>query len=327
MVPEDFQGQKITKMLARSNNKRAALSNCLSRKVRLFTPLQLIHNGTVYNYVLNLQGDVQQVRHTNGTVVATYLYNAWGQVIQTSGWMADINPLRYRGYYFDTITALYYLQSRYYDPWIGRFINADAYVSTGQLILGFNMFAYCNNNPVNMVDPDGYNPIGTLRRMPRIWRSLSVSRETGGAIGLIAASTLVLREIIGTPVTNNAARRVTTRPNAQPIPAPIPIPTVRIERQSNRAPQYQAAWLNRATGHIATGSPLTFDQARDRVLRGGDIMAANQGAAFALVSSIPGGSIGLENHGRGRPGYFWHYHVSVSSNPRVHIWFLGPRLF
>jgi len=66
-----------------------------------------------------------------------------------------VNPFRYRGYYYDTETGLYYLQSRYYDPEIGRFINADGLVSTGQGVLGNNMFAYCENNWVNFSDPSG----------------------------------------------------------------------------------------------------------------------------------------------------------------------------
>ncbi len=69
--------------------------------------------------------------------------------------MANINPLRYRGYYYDRETGFYYLQSRYYHPFTGRFISADSYASTGQGLLGFNMFAYCNNNPVNGCDPCG----------------------------------------------------------------------------------------------------------------------------------------------------------------------------
>ena len=123
-------------------------------------PLQLIFNGRIYNYVLNLQGDVQQIRRaTDGVVVATYLYNAWGQLLSSTGSMAESNPIRYRGYFWCSAAEMYYLQSRFYDPVIGRFINADATwvlgVEQGSL-LQYNLFAYCLNNPVNFVDPDGY---------------------------------------------------------------------------------------------------------------------------------------------------------------------------
>jgi len=122
-------------------------------------PIQFIRNGVVHNYVLNLQGDVQQIRRADtGAVVATYLYNAWGQLISSSGTLANINPLRYRGKYWCASSGFYYMQSRYYCPAIGRFINADSYVSTGVGFLGFNMFAYCNNNPVMFVDHDGRRP-------------------------------------------------------------------------------------------------------------------------------------------------------------------------
>ena len=96
------------------------------------------------------------------TKVATYTYtDAWGNhsVSYTNGGGstgAQYNPFRYRGYYYDTDLEMYYLQSRYYDPNTCRFINADGYVSTGQGLTGYNMFAYCGNNPVNEVDPSGY---------------------------------------------------------------------------------------------------------------------------------------------------------------------------
>lgn len=85
---------------------------------------------------------------------AEYTYDAWGSVIAESGTYGyeTLNPLRYRGYYFDTETGFYYLQSRYYDPALGRFINADSYASTGQGFLGYNMFAYCGNRPLVTVD-------------------------------------------------------------------------------------------------------------------------------------------------------------------------------
>ena len=123
-------------------------------------PVQMIHNGNTFNYVLNLQGDVQQIRCAwTGEVVATYMYNAFGEIWGAEGRMARINPLLYRGYFLCSSLGMYYLQSRYYDPWIGRFINADATwvlgVNQGSL-LQFNLFAYALNNPVMLVDPTGF---------------------------------------------------------------------------------------------------------------------------------------------------------------------------
>ena len=95
----------------------------------------------------------------DGNVKVEYTYDAWGKILSISGPMADtlgaVNPLTYRGYVYDAETDLYYLESRYYNPAVGRFINGDALVSTGQGMLGNNMFAYCMNNPVNRLDAQG----------------------------------------------------------------------------------------------------------------------------------------------------------------------------
>ena len=85
----------------------------------------------------------------------TGLVNASGTMAATLG---AVNPLRYRGYVYDTETGLYYLNSRYYNPTWGRFVNADGYASTGQGFTGDNMFAYCNDNPVNYKDSEGTEP-------------------------------------------------------------------------------------------------------------------------------------------------------------------------
>ena len=108
-----------------------------------------------YYYVLNLQGDVVKLIQANGHVVAQYTYDAWGNLLDSGGNLAEVNPLRYRGYYYDSETGFYYLQSRYYDPVNRRFINADSYQSTGQGFVGTNMFAYCNNNPITAIDESG----------------------------------------------------------------------------------------------------------------------------------------------------------------------------
>ena len=127
-------------------------------------PFSLIYtNGTAqpvtYYYVLNYQGDVVNLVTAAGSPAATYRYNAWGEILEATGEMAEINPLRYRGYYYDTETGFYYLQSRYYDPANHRFINADSYTGTGQGFLGFNMFSYCRNMPTIRKDASGTDDV------------------------------------------------------------------------------------------------------------------------------------------------------------------------
>ena len=119
-----------------------------------------------YYYEFNLQGDIIGIIDSTGTRVVEYTYGAWGDILSITGTLADTigqkNPLRYRGYYYDAETGFYVTGTRYYDPEIGRFINADGYVSTGQGLLGNNMFAYCGNNPINRKDPSGEGWITAL---------------------------------------------------------------------------------------------------------------------------------------------------------------------
>ena len=120
---------------------------------------------TLYYYVLNAQGDVIALLNANGTLAASYNYGAWGNYsvhddkgakITKASFIGHINPLRYRGYYYDRETRLYYLQSRYYDFANCRFINADTFATTdANGFLSANMFAYCENNPVMRTDEDG----------------------------------------------------------------------------------------------------------------------------------------------------------------------------
>ena len=119
--------------------------------------LGFTYTGTPYYYIKNVQGDVYKVVNASGTEVASYTYDPWGKVISSSGSMANINPIRYRSYYYDTETGFYYLQSRYYDPETGRFINADGinYLGVNGTVLSFNLFAYCENNPVLHKDSSG----------------------------------------------------------------------------------------------------------------------------------------------------------------------------
>ena len=127
------------------------------------------HTQTKYRFVKNAQGDIIQIRYQSDAVVANYTYDAWGALlsvtdengaaITASAHIALRNPIRYRGYLYDSETGFYYVSSRYYDPEIGRWINADdAIAGVGGDVRGYNLFSYCMNNPVNMSDHTGHWP-------------------------------------------------------------------------------------------------------------------------------------------------------------------------
>ena len=128
--------------------------------------LGITYGGENYYFRKNFRNDVLAILNASGEVVVEYSYDPWGNILAVTGTLASTlgadNPFRYRGYYYDTETGFYYVSSRYYDPEVGRYLNADGYVSTGQGILGNNMFAYCGNNPVNNCDPSGQFFISAL---------------------------------------------------------------------------------------------------------------------------------------------------------------------
>ena len=155
----------------------------------------------LYYYLVNAQGDVAAILDSSGTMVAFYDYDAWGnctvydssaKVLTDPTSIANINPLRYRGYYYDAETGFYYLQSRYYDPAICRFINADTFATTdANGFLSANMFAYCENNPINNSDPTGKLLLGAML--------------AGAAVGVLSefAGNVICNLVTGRPLDEN----------------------------------------------------------------------------------------------------------------------------
>ena len=147
-----------------------------------------------YYYIYNVQGDVIALADAStGKLVVTYTYDAWGKLVKledtTANSVGTLNPFRYRGYYYDTETSLYYLQTRYYDPEVGRFINADAFASTDiSGVLSTNMFAYCENRPTIGSDPTGE------------WVHILIGAAVG-AVGSLASQ--VLSDVIASAATGN----------------------------------------------------------------------------------------------------------------------------
>ena len=128
----------------------------------------IIYDDAAYYFHKNLQGDVIGIKNAYGVLVARYTYDAWGNVIavtdedgfdvfDNAAHVANANPFRYRGYYYDAEIEMYYLQSRYYDPVVGRFINADNinWLTMDQTVLNTNLYCYCTNDPVNNSDCNG----------------------------------------------------------------------------------------------------------------------------------------------------------------------------
>jgi RHS repeat-associated protein len=125
-------------------------------------------DAVTYYFAHNWRGDITSIYDGDGNMVAKYEYDVWGNVLTVTNsnnseitdpnHIANLNPFRYCSYYYDSESGLYYLMSRYYDPVVHRFLNADGYFQSGDNILDTNMNAYCQNNPIMNSDPTGNHP-------------------------------------------------------------------------------------------------------------------------------------------------------------------------
>ena len=122
-------------------------------------------NGEAYFYRKNLQGDIIEVLDRDGNRMVRYEYDAWGKCTEYASddatQIVELNPYRYRGYYYDTETGLYYLRSRYYDPELGRFLNADEVMGANDDHASYTLYTYCGNCPADRCDKTGF-----------VWRKL-----------------------------------------------------------------------------------------------------------------------------------------------------------
>ena len=159
----------------------------------------MVTGGKHYFYQRNLQNDIIALVDESGDTVVNYTYDSWGKVLSITGSRKDtigqLNPFRYRGYYYDKETGMYYLKNRYYDPELRRFICADGQVNSGSL--GKNMYAYCENNPVNFADYNGCFATsigallgkfvaGTIKKFVATVAKKAASAVAGFAAGFVA---------------------------------------------------------------------------------------------------------------------------------------------
>lgn len=139
------------------------------------------YNEDNYYYEKNLQEDIIGIINNNYDRVVTYEYNSWGQIVSVIDALGNIitdtnhigivNPFRYRSYYYDEETNLYYLNSRYYNPKNGRFISPDSVLGANSDLLSYNLYIYLSNNPINDFDPDGLGLFSKIKNLIKNWKS------------------------------------------------------------------------------------------------------------------------------------------------------------
>jgi RHS repeat-associated protein len=250
--------------------------------------------------------------------VVSYTYDTWGKLISTTGSLAGTigvkNPYRYRGYRYDIETGLYYLQSRYYNPDWGRFINADGITGVEGELLTHNMFAYCVNNPVNMQDLSGF-----LHQYAS-YSSIIISTIAGmikvGLVSILSASILPYIAIgvivVGGVSYYNNKQTLAVQREATRIKATI---------KPNSKNRYWGA--NLSWKGVTLGKPLTLDQAISEVKAGRNVFAVTKSEARIVAQAASTHPVCDPEIDKGKEivtGYYYHFHTNVKNG--AHVWYL-----
>ena len=309
-----------------------------------------LNNSADYYYLRNLQGDIVGIYDDQGNIVCRYTYDAWGNVISvkdsggtsitSATHIANLNPIRYRGYYYDTETKLYYLQTRYYNPEWGRFLNADSLFVAGAGLVSSNMFAYCGNNPVMGSDPSGMDAEADVLRRAN---ALEI------AAGLLMAWVFVVIISGGTQtpdIGEMAARALADAAGAiseATMRAAVAItdifavnPAKQAHNEIYKETREHPTWYWRATRRyvtigknkleyvLLTGALTSVTEAAEYVDSGGSVFAGSRVAALELAKrckKYDGSDPQIDKNKKvgysGDGCYYWHYHAGAS-----HIWFL-----
>lgn len=295
----------------------------------------LNYNGVIYYYIKNYQNDIIGLLDSNYNIVAKYEYDSFGNIINITdennndisndtNHIANINPFRYRSYYYDKETKLYYLNSRYYNSDWCRFINMDSY--GGELrghILSHNTYAL--NNPIVNYDSDGNFAFAI--GIPAIAKGILALATTLVAYnalkGLITTAVTSIagalnNPYVGTKTKNKEKSKATTKSTTKTSTKVLPI--------SQYAPQQSEAIKPCTTakiskGDVVRGERLTIEETINHVKMNNDVMCDTRISAYSVASQFAGFYEDPAHH-NGAKGYYPHFHPWNGPN-HPHIWFYG----
>ena len=302
----------------------------------------ILYNNVPYYFVKNLQGDVIAIVDKDAHTVAKYSYDAWGVCTVTqdssTSQIATVNPFRYRGYYYDEEIGLYYLQSRYYNPAVGRFINPDIpeiILLQAKKVTGTNLFAYCNNNSIDKSDPMGLLDAASVAS----WLSAS-SVFAMFAESLYTAFTATMTKI-GLYITSIFTPKAAAAFWWQPwvvigiVVAAVAIVLAAVsvakskaqskadenvrKKVANKKHTFYEAYFS--SGIVTVGAGITQAKAVAR-LKSGQHVFTMFGYNAKMICSLAGSAVPMWHaKEQNAPNYYNHYHVSKHVNS-AHCWYL-----
>ena len=288
-------------------------------------PIGFVLDDVQYFYITNNNGDIVGISDYAGNKIASYTYDEWGKLLEISAAneesrkIAEINPLRYRGYYYDNETGYYYLQSRYYDPDLGRFISADDfnYLNTNNK-LSINAYIYCNNNPTSKYDSDGHEALALGVLIGFMCEAVVYSL-------LLLVLCMVLPVIIGlVGEIDLDLPNISLPSKPKATPAEKADAKVRDAIKNNKDNYYWEATINKG-GYVEIGRPLSYETALSYVVLGYDVFTYNGTFAYWLARAASGGEIPvgpeIDTGKEFTIGYYWHYHIYDRQN-EAHIFYL-----
>lgn len=246
-----------------------------------------------------------------------------GNIITNNNHIVNINPFRYRSYYYDKETNLYYLNSRYYSPTFGRFINADAEFGRDYEFITYNLFVYSNNNPISCVDFDGNFAIA----LPTAVTILKY------AIGIVATYCITksfaptLKSATGDIISTVERKKTDTieKVKEQVKSTVLPKDKVKNSTNKNNSKPCTKAWVDKTDNDVHRGDRLTINEATQEVLEANSVMCDTKYDARKVAinaASIINKPFYFDKKHDIKPGYYYHFHVEGISN-HPHIWYLG----